>query len=133
MARTTHAQTVELTHEPDPTTILLGYELGTAELPHDRTLSIVGSGSTLRFSVSGIRGHVDLDLSELAARAALILTEPRPKLWNQSFGSDLDACDRCGHVGELYYNEATELALCSDCDALEPAVLRMELEEASRS
>lgn len=30
---------------------------------------------------------------------------------------DYQICDSCGEIHELYYNEATGLALCFECDA----------------
>jgi len=30
--------------------------------------------------------------------------------------STTDTCDQCGKTAELYYNEETELSLCSACD-----------------
>lgn len=67
--------TVQLKHEPHTTSILLGPEIGTAKLPHDRTLRVAATGRTVRFTIDGIDGHVDVDLGALAYQAALLLTE----------------------------------------------------------
>lgn len=70
---TTHEATVTLEHEPESHDILLGYSIGSAELKDGSKLTVVGSGKTVRFTVSGSSGHVDLDLSGVAAKAVALL------------------------------------------------------------
>lgn len=65
---------VTLDHSPKTDSILLGYRIGSAALPHDRELQIDAAGRKLRFSVTGVDGYVDVDISELAALAAILLT-----------------------------------------------------------
>lgn len=63
-----------LTHVPHTDTIILGYVIGHAELPHGRKMDVIGSGKTLRFTIDGIDGYVDLDLNPIAKQAAILLT-----------------------------------------------------------
>ena len=57
-------------HETEGNTILLGYEIGSAQLDHGRKLSITGSGKILRFTVYAENAptkQYDLDLLKIAA------------------------------------------------------------------
>jgi hypothetical protein len=63
-----------LDHVKHTDSIVLGYEVGTTKLPHDRTMRVVASGKTVRFTIEGIDGYVDLDLNPIAKRAAMLLT-----------------------------------------------------------
>lgn len=51
------------------------YSVGSAKLPSGRRLDVVASGNTVRFSIEGIDGHVDLKLNGYAANAATWLEE----------------------------------------------------------
>lgn len=66
---------VELDHVAHTDSILLGYEIASAKLPHDRKMRIVASGNTVRFTIDGIEGYVDMNLNEIAHKAATLLTE----------------------------------------------------------
>lgn len=63
-----------LTHVPHTNTILLGYEIGSADLSHDRKMRVLASGKTIRFMIDGIDGYVDADINQLATQAAILLT-----------------------------------------------------------
>ena len=63
-----------LRHVPHTDSIVLGYEIGSAELPHDRKMRVIAAGKTVRFTVDGIDGYVDLNLNEIAKQAAILLT-----------------------------------------------------------
>jgi hypothetical protein len=65
---------IELQHVPKTETLLLGYSIGSADLPHGRKLQLIAAGAIVRFSIEGIDGYVDLNLSEVAHRAATLLT-----------------------------------------------------------
>jgi len=65
----------ELDYVPETKSIILGYSVGSAELPSGRKLTVVASGNTVRFAVEGIDGHVDLKLNGYAANAATWLEE----------------------------------------------------------
>lgn len=60
--------------------ILLGYVLGTAELPHDRKLVLTGSGSHLEVTIDGLSGRVKVDLQPVVDAAALLLTGTEEEL-----------------------------------------------------
>jgi hypothetical protein len=57
-----------LKHSPKTDTILLGYSIGHADTKAGR-LELIASGRTIRFSLEGEPGYVDLDLNELAGEA----------------------------------------------------------------
>lgn len=59
---------------PEPSFIPLGYSLGSADLPHDRTLELIGGGSNIYFRIRDRRAYVKLNLNGLAYRASLMLT-----------------------------------------------------------
>ena len=69
------AVSTELRYSPHTNTILLGYEIGSAKLPHQRIMRVVVMGKTIRFHIDGIDGYVDLNLNELAHQAATLLTQ----------------------------------------------------------
>lgn len=54
-------------HEHDDT-ILLGYSIASAETEHG-TLNVVASGDTVRFTVDGRDGYVDLNIGPFASAA----------------------------------------------------------------
>jgi hypothetical protein len=60
--------TTVLKHSPKTDTILLGYSIGHADTKAGR-LELIASGRTIRFSLEGEPGYVDLDLNELAGEA----------------------------------------------------------------
>lgn len=70
-----HTTPVPLTHSRKTDSLLIGYSIGSAELPHGRKLEIIGSGRVLRFTVTGCEGYVDADLTPLAEYAATLLTK----------------------------------------------------------
>jgi hypothetical protein len=57
-----------MTYSPKRDSILLGYSIGSADLDEGR-LEIVADGVTVRFTVTGHEGYVDLDLSGHAQEA----------------------------------------------------------------
>ena len=59
---------VDLEHVEKSNTILLGYEIGSAETEKGK-LHVVASGKTVRFRLDGVEGHVDVDLKEVAQEA----------------------------------------------------------------
>jgi hypothetical protein len=61
-----------LVHEPTNNSILIGYLIGSGE-HQGRRLDVVGSGDTIRFSLQGIDGHVDLNLTVFAEAACEML------------------------------------------------------------
>ena len=63
----------ELDYHEHTDTILIGYPLGTAETEHGK-LTVQGSGKLVRFSLDGVDGQVDLDLSNFASAALAWLT-----------------------------------------------------------
>jgi hypothetical protein len=65
--------------------ILLGYQIGSGEIK-GRTLTVTGSGDTVRFAIEGIDGYVDLPLGNFAALAAEWLLELQ-------LNRDLDAAE----------------------------------------
>lgn len=65
---------VELTYDPSPDYIALGYEIGSADLPHGRKLHVQAAGSSIYFRLSDRVGYVKASLNDLATRAATILT-----------------------------------------------------------
>lgn len=65
--------TVTLRHSDKTDTILLGYAAGSANLPGGRTLQVVTTGRTVRFTVDDMDGYVDLDLGSVAYAAARLL------------------------------------------------------------
>jgi len=69
---------VTLTHAEKTDSILLGYTLGSAGTTHGR-MDVIGSGRTVRFILEGAEGHVDLDLSPVAALALDLLTGAKPE------------------------------------------------------
>ena len=61
---------VKLEDSMYPPTILLGFEIGSAQLDEGRKLSITGSGKTIRFQVYAegkLIKQYDLDLTPIAA------------------------------------------------------------------
>lgn len=64
----------KLKHVSHTDSIVLGYEIGSAKLPHDRKMRVVASGQIVRFTIDGIDGYVDLNLNEIAHEAAVLLT-----------------------------------------------------------
>lgn len=65
--------TCQLRHSKKTDNILIGYSIGSADMP-DGKLHVIGSGSTIRFTVDGHDGYVDLNLKDLAGRAYELLT-----------------------------------------------------------
>lgn len=65
---------VELTHEPEPKTILLGYIVGTFKT-EDFEGDVTASGKTLRVHVKGVKGHVDIDIRQAVGEAVAILID----------------------------------------------------------
>lgn len=64
-----HVRTLkELDYVERSETILIGYEIGSAETEHGR-LSVVASGNTVRFMLNGVDGHVDLKINNFAGAA----------------------------------------------------------------
>jgi hypothetical protein len=68
-----HPMDVTLEHVHKTTTVMLAPCFATAELDTGGRLEIIGSGSTVRFTITGIEGHVDLNIAQIAARATAIL------------------------------------------------------------
>lgn len=67
--KSNHVRTLrELDYHERTSSLLLGYSIGTADTAHGK-LTIVAAGATVRFSVEGLRGHVDLDLTNYANAA----------------------------------------------------------------
>ncbi len=64
---------VDLEHVEKSNTILLGYEIGSAETEKGK-LHVVASGKTVRFRLDGVEGHVDVNLTGLAQEAYDLLT-----------------------------------------------------------
>lgn len=67
-----------LTYHERTDSIILGYEIGSAETEHG-TLHVVGSGRTIRFTLDGAEGYVDLDFSDRANAAYEWLARKMPK------------------------------------------------------
>lgn len=64
----------ELEYSENTDSILLGYDLGSAETDHG-VLHVRGSGKLVRFTLEGVDGYVDLDISNFAAGAYEWLAE----------------------------------------------------------
>jgi hypothetical protein len=67
--------TVALKHVSHTDSIVLGYNIGSAKLPHGRKMNVIAAGKTVRFTIDGIDGYVDIDLSEIARASAILLTK----------------------------------------------------------
>lgn len=77
--------TVALKHVRHTDSIVLGYHIGHADLPHGRRMNVTAAGETVRFTIVGIDGYVDVDLSEIAHASAVLLTEATDEEIDNSF------------------------------------------------
>lgn len=66
---------VDLDCHAETDSIIIGYQIGSAETEHG-TLTVLGSGKKIRFTLGGHDGYVDLDLSEAAGAAHEWLSHP---------------------------------------------------------
>lgn len=109
-----HVRTLkELDYQEHTDTILFGSSLGSVATEHG-ALSIAAGGGTVRFTLEGIDGYVDLDLQNFASAALAWLgarktekiseisdamalcpscEKPRPRPWTPG-----SVCPHCGHV-----------------------------------
>jgi hypothetical protein len=72
--------TKSMTYVEHTDSIVIGYEIGSADTAHGR-LGIVAAGKTVRFSLDGVDGYVDLDLTEFATDALKWLGERKNEMW----------------------------------------------------
>jgi len=64
-----HVRTLKgLTYVDHTDSILIGYQIGSADTEHGK-LTVTASGDTVRFSLDGADGYVDLKLDNFASAA----------------------------------------------------------------
>lgn len=74
-----HTITTELEFVEKTDTILIGYAIAHADLPQGRKMNLIASGNTVRFTVEGVDGYVDLHLDDIAEQAAQLLGAGSPE------------------------------------------------------
>jgi len=70
---------VTLNHHPHTDSILLSYNIGSAETDHGK-LQVLGSGKQIRFTLEGHDGYVTVDLTDLAGEALEMLVADYPEM-----------------------------------------------------